>query len=157
MTQPSDSAVATTLFVAVASLVGVDLLSDVGSGVEPLHVGAEGLAAAISILGAVVFYRYHVRERAEADAWRAQAEELLQGMGSAVDRQFEVWSLSKAEAEVALLLLKGLAFKEIAAVRGTSERTNREQARGVYKKAGVAGRAELSAWFMEDFLSGGSV
>lgn len=53
---------------------------------------------------------------------------------------------------MALLLLKGLSFKEIAAVRENSERTNREQARGVYRKAGVTGRAELSAWFLEDLL-----
>ena len=153
MTVPSGNAVATSLFSVVASLVAVDLLSDVGSGVDVLHVGVEGLAAAVSIVGAAVFYRHHRQEKAESDAWRARAEELLEGMGSAVDRQFDAWSLSAAESEVALLLLKGLSFKEIAAVRGTSERTNREQARGVYKKAGVAGRAELSAWFMEDFLA----
>lgn len=153
MTGPSGNAVATSLFAFIASLVVIDLLSDVGSGVDVLHVGIEGLAAVVAILGAVVFYRHHRREKAESEAWRARAEELLQGMGSAVDRQFEAWSLSAAESEVVLLLLKGLSFKEIAAVRGTSERTNREQARGIYRKAGVAGRAELSAWFMEDFLA----
>ncbi len=38
-------------------------------------------------------------------------------------------------------------------MRSTSERTGREQARNVYRKAGVAGRAELSAWFIEDLLA----
>jgi DNA-binding NarL/FixJ family response regulator len=50
------------------------------------------------------------------------------------------------------LLLKGLSHKEIAAVRSTSERTIREQARAVYRKAGLPGRSALSAFFLEDLL-----
>jgi len=38
-----------------------------------------------------------------------------------------------------MLLLKGLSLKEIATVRGTGERTVREQARAVYRKAGLTG------------------
>jgi len=34
----------------------------------------------------------------------------------------------------------------------TSERTIRDQARAVYRKSGVAGRTELSAFFLEDLL-----
>ena len=53
----------------------------------------------------------------------------------------------------ALLLLKGLSTREVAAVRSTSERTVREQARSVYVKAGLTGRAALSAFFLEDLLA----
>jgi DNA-binding CsgD family transcriptional regulator len=69
-----------------------------------------------------------------------------------MDRQFDRWALTTAEREVALLLLKGLSHKEAASVRGTSERTVRQQSLMVYKKAGVTGRAELSAFFLEDLL-----
>jgi DNA-binding NarL/FixJ family response regulator len=48
--------------------------------------------------------------------------------------------------------LKGLSHKEIAEVRRTSERTVRQQAREVYGKAQLAGRAELSAFFLEDLF-----
>ena len=54
---------------------------------------------------------------------------------------------------MALLLLKGLSNKEIAAVRAASERTVREQARSIYSKAGLTGRAALSAFFLEDLLA----
>jgi len=121
--------------------------------VELFHVGAEAMAAVVALGGAAWFYRYHRSERAEAAAWRAQAEQLLGGLGATVDRAFDAWGLTPAEREVALLLLKGLSFKEVGAVRDTSERTSREQARGVYRKAGVAGRAELSASFFEDLLT----
>jgi DNA-binding NarL/FixJ family response regulator len=53
---------------------------------------------------------------------------------------------------VALLLLKGLSFKEIAQVRNASERTVRQQALAVYAKSGLGGRAELAAFFLEDLL-----
>jgi len=148
----SENAVAMSLFVAVVLLVLVDLLSDLWAGVEGFHLGVEGLAAVVAGVGAARFFGRYQAERRESAAWKAKANELLGGLGAAVDRQLATWALTDAEREVALLLLKGLSFKEVASVRGTSERTSREQARGVYKKAGVGGRAELSAWFFEDQL-----
>jgi len=140
------------LFSLVAGLVGADLLSDAGSGAGLQHVLAEGLGAAAALGGAGWFARRHRAELRAARDWRAQAETLLAGVGLTVREQFLAWGLSVAEREVALLLLKGLSFKEVAQVRQTGERTAREQARAVYKKAGVAGRAELAAWFIEDLL-----
>ncbi len=66
--------------------------------------------------------------------------------------QFNEWQLSPSEAEVALLLLKGLSIKEVANVRATQEKTVRKQASAIYEKSGLAGRHELSAWFFEDML-----
>ena len=71
----------------------------------------------------------------------------------AIDSQFSQWNLTDAEREVALLLLKGLSLKEIAAIRATTERTIRAQARAVYSKAGLTGRAALSAFLLEDLLA----
>ena len=90
---------------------------------------------------------------ARGETWRADARPLLNGLGEAIDAEFERWGLTEAEREVALLLLKGLSLKEIAGVRDTSERTVRVQARALYSKAGLAGRAELSAYFLEDLLA----
>jgi len=45
-----------------------------------------------------------------------------------------------------------LSHREVAAVRKVSERTARQQAQEVYRKAGLAGRSELSAFFLEDLL-----
>jgi DNA-binding CsgD family transcriptional regulator len=94
---------------------------------------------------------------AEAARWRAEAADILAGLGSAIDQQFERWSLSPAEKEVALLLLKGLSHKELAEVRSVTEATARQQARAVYRKAGLSGRNDLAAFFLEDLLlPGGS-
>jgi DNA-binding NarL/FixJ family response regulator len=90
--------------------------------------------------------------KADAARWRAETSTLLRGLGEAVSTQFDRWALTPAEQEVALLLIKGLSHKEVAQVRGTSERTVRQQALAIYKKAGVGSKAELSAFFLEDLL-----
>lgn len=91
--------------------------------------------------------------RLQGQRWRTEARSLINGLGDAIEAQFSRWNLTDAEREVALLLLKGLSLKEIAAVRATSERTIRAQARSLYAKAGLTGRASLSAFFLEDLLA----
>jgi DNA-binding CsgD family transcriptional regulator len=91
--------------------------------------------------------------RLQGQRWRAEARTILNGLGEAIDAQFSRWNLTDAEREVALLLLKGLSVKEIADIRATSERTIRAQARSLYSKAGLSGRAALSAFFLEDVLA----
>src|SRR5581483_1131973 len=78
--------------------------------------------------------------RLQGQRWRSESRTLLNGLGKAIDEQFSRWNLTEAEREVALLLLKGLSSKEVAAVRASSERTVREQARSIYAKAGLSGR-----------------
>lgn len=97
--------------------------------------------------------RLTVAERqAERDAWRAHAEQALRGLGEEVARQFDGWGLSPAERETALMLLKGFSHKRIASLAGRSERTVRQHAVAVYEKSGLAGRAELSGFFLGDLL-----
>jgi DNA-binding CsgD family transcriptional regulator len=90
--------------------------------------------------------------QAERDAWRASAQSALAGLGVAIDRQFAAWGLTPTEREVALLLLKGVGHKQIAAHTGRSERTVRQHAVSVYQKAGLGGRAELAAFFLHDLM-----
>lgn len=89
----------------------------------------------------------------QGQRWRSEARTFLNGLGEAIEMQFSRWGLTEAEREVALLLLKGLSLKEVAAVRSTNERTVRTQARALYSKAGLSGRAALSAFFLEDLLA----
>jgi DNA-binding CsgD family transcriptional regulator len=91
-------------------------------------------------------------ERAERDQWRTSARQALEGLGRAIDAQFAQWHLTPAEREIALLLLKGYGHKQIAALTGRSERTARQHAGVVYDKAGLGGRAELAAYFLQDLM-----
>lgn len=90
--------------------------------------------------------------REERDAWRESARTFLDGLGHAIDRQFDQWQLTPAEREVAMLLIKGYSHKRIAHRTDRSERTARQHAVSVYRKAGLSGRAELAAYFLEDLM-----
>ena len=160
-------------FVVIALLAALDVASDLWEGTTVGHVLAEVGVLCAGMAGAVLMGRHLVRvvrsERAardealalaerlkateaEAARWRGEARDVLQGLGAALDKQFARWSLSPAEKEVALLLLKGLSHREIAEVRSITEATARQQARAVYRKAGLTGRADLAAFFLEDLL-----
>jgi DNA-binding CsgD family transcriptional regulator len=53
------------------------------------------------------------------------------------------------------LALKGLDVAEIAEMRGAAAGTVRAQLTRIYAKAGVSGRAQFAAWFVEDLLGEG--
>ncbi len=90
--------------------------------------------------------------REERDAWRRSARAALDGLAEAMDGQFRRWGLTPAEREVALLLIKGYSHKKIASLTERSERTARQHAGAIYRKAGLSGRAELAAFFLEDLM-----
>lgn len=152
----------------LAIMVGgiVDLVLDAPNTLLSFHVMFE-IAFVLLCLGTALFLwlagsqserslqrtrqtlAQHEDELAE---WRGRAQRLLQGLGVEIDRQMRTWGLSPAEREVALLLLKGYSSKEIATHLDKSERTVRQQSSAVYKRSGLGGRAELSAFFLEDLL-----
>lgn len=155
------------LCLLVLVLITLDFLGDYRDGVSWSHLVIEGLILMISLLGIVYFGRlYHgltqskihvlthdlALAKQQAQQWREANRELVAGLAAQIQKQFECWHLTPAEAEVGMLMLKGLSHADIAQLRQASERTIRDQARAIYRKAGVAGRTELSAFFLEDLL-----
>lgn len=98
------------------------------------------------------FKKENATTSAEAKNWQNKVAQLKNGISLEIDHKMKEWNFTDAEKEVALLLLKGLSLKEIAEIRQTSERTVRHQSMAIYSKSNVQGRAELSAYFLEDFL-----
>jgi DNA-binding CsgD family transcriptional regulator len=158
--------ISTLLLGGIAIGGGVDLWMDWPTSPGAFHVAFE-VAVLVLSLGGVAFLwggwmrtrRSLTRTRAasvrvteERDAWRQRAEKLLRGLGEEIDAQLRSWNLTVAEREVALLLLKGYEHKEIAALLDRSDRTIRQHAVSVYRKSNLSGRAELSAFFLEDLL-----
>jgi len=161
------------VFALMAGLAAIDLVSDLREGTTLGHVGVEGAILLLGFAGSALAARRLIiairtaravaaearslagelaKSAREAEHWRAEARDLMRGLGQAIDQQFDRWQLSPAEKEVGLLLLKGLSHKEIAAARSVTEATARQQARAVYKKAGLPGRNDLAAFFLEDLL-----
>jgi DNA-binding CsgD family transcriptional regulator len=156
---------------AFAALLGLEIATEEG-GVSPLELVLEvvELALTVAIAGGLTLLVGSLRAqheekmalirdvaaaRAEGEGWRRQVQSHLDGLGAAIERQLQDWGLTDAEGEVALLMLKGFSHKEVGALRGTSEATVRQQARSVYQKSGMNGRAAFCAYFLEDLLPGG--
>ena len=154
------------LLLAIAGAGAVDLVLDEPATWREGHALFESGFLALCLGSAAYLARGWLRARrsvgdlqralaaheGERDAWRERARALLSGLGAAIDAQMASWQLTPTERETALLLLKGYSHRQIAELSGRSERTVRQHAVAVYRKAGLGGRAELSAFFLEDLL-----
>lgn len=161
-----DRGILLSTLLLIAAFIATDLVNDSQDGVAWWHLFAEGTAGLLALGG--VFYLLkdmirlkqdlskardrELRLKEEADQWRNQAKAYIDGLSAMIDTQLTNWSLTPAEREVAFLLLKGMSLKDVAAVRGTSEKTARVQSMSIYAKAGLTSRSELSAFFLEDLL-----
>lgn len=155
------------LYASIFVLIALDVVSDYGEGIDWGHIVVElGVlliaVAGLSLLGHAYYQSTQhtmqnlqtdlLNAQQEARRWRNENQDLLKGLGIEIQKQFSRWELTQAESEIGLLILKGFSHQEIADIRNASERTVREQARALYRKAGLAGRSELSAFFLEDLL-----
>ena len=152
------------ILVVLAS--GADIWADIGEGVRVFHLIQEAVVLLVSVL-AFIWIGYGLIDKSrELHELKQTLDEISQLpppaspeviqsrklMSEAIQTQFNDWQLSNSEQEVGLLLLKGFSLKEISALRGTTEKTIRQQASAIYKKSGLSGRHVFSAWFIEDFL-----
>lgn len=149
--------------------LGWDITDDLAHGSTWQHVAEELVIGAFAALGLGLLWarffrirRENVRMRGEVarvsadlDAYKQETSHLVQGINEKVQSQLTKWGLSPAEKDVCLLLLKGMATKDIASARQASEKTVTQQLSAVYQKSGLHGRAELLAFFLEDIFQSG--
>jgi DNA-binding NarL/FixJ family response regulator len=145
---------------------GAEIASEFADGETLASMGDDLFRLALSaIMLAVLLYEHLAQRRAlrdlrgqlnKARGHLAQLDTKLQQIASqyraVMQKQFDAWQLTASEQDVVIGLLKGLSFREIAQLRATREKTVRQQASSVYRKAGVTSRNELAAWFFEDML-----
>ncbi len=143
-----------------------DVLTDISLGVPIWHVLSESLIVIVSGIGALFLFNDISKRTSDISRLRQEliiSDDKLRNISdemknarheysAVIHSQFTQWSLTPSEQDVAMLLLKGLSFKEMSAVRNTKEKTVRQQASVIYSKANVEGRHEFAAWFLEDFM-----
>lgn len=149
-----------------ATLLSLDVVTDVRQGAVAPHVALEG-AAVVVTLGAIllawwVLRRSLARSRALAMALRrsrsdharsrADAARLLQTFGELLDARFAEMDLSPGERDVALLMLRGFSLPEIADHLPAPRPKVRRQAEAVYRKASGTGHVDLAALFLDSML-----
>lgn len=151
----------------IMTLNALDVVTDVGLGVPTWHIVEECVIVLASGLGfAYLLWDMRSRTRKMKNLSRtlSSADQQLQDIteemrrarsrySETIHQQFLDWGLTLSEQQVAMLLLKGLSFREIAMVRDTREKTVRQQASTIYSKSGLEGRHAFAAWFLEDFLA----
>jgi DNA-binding CsgD family transcriptional regulator len=130
------------------------------------HITIELVVVLISIFG-IIFLMWEVIQRqreieqlsqqltltrTHLDAVHQKVRQASRQYAEVIQEQFTHWEFTQSEKEVAMLLLKGLSFEEIAQLRATKEKTVRQQATSIYRKSELNGRYAFAAWFFEDFL-----
>ncbi len=140
-------------------LMMLDVVSDLFGWFGIKHVVIEAISMIVLFLMIVrmlyiLFASRKKMQKMQTDIryWQDQHKKVLAGLSETIAQQFNHWQLTEAQKQIALLMLKGLSFKEIAQARSTSERTVRQQATELYKKSDLSGRHEFAAFFLEDLL-----
>lgn len=151
--------VALAAFLAVQSLAAVffvgDVIGDLREDPTSIQFIFEALVTCALIMG-ILFGAFALRRTIELLRAQEAALDVARGaLSDVIDSQFTDWGLTPAERDVGLLALKGLDVAEIAEVRSAAQGTVRAQLTRIYAKAGVSGRAQFAAWFVEDLLGQG--
>lgn len=129
-----------------------DVIGDLREEPGSVHFIFEAAVTFVLVLG-IVFGVWALRRTIELLRAQDAALDVARGaLSQVIDRQFTAWALTPAERDVAFLALKGLDVAEIAGLRGAAQGTVRAQLTKIYAKAGVTGRAQFAAYFVEDLL-----
>jgi DNA-binding CsgD family transcriptional regulator len=151
--------VALSAFLVVQTLGTVffvgDVIGDLREDPGSVHFIFEAGVTAVLVLG-ILFGIWALRRTIELLRAQDAALDVARGaLSQVIDTQFSAWALTPAERDVAFLALKGLDVAEIAGLRGAAQGTVRAQLTKIYAKAGVSGRAQFAAFFVEDLLGEG--
>lgn len=160
------------IFISIFTLI--DIILDMKEGVLLNHLIHEGAIWLFCMVGAIFQFRVikwqnnelaefklkiedlnltNVKLKTEQENFQRKISHLSSEFLINIDDQFDKWEFTRAEKEIALLLIKGLAMKEIADIRQSSENTVRQQSSQIYRKSSLAGRMELGAFFLDDLLA----
>lgn len=151
--------VALAAFLVVQTLGTVffvgDVIGDLREDPASAYFIFEAGVTFVLVLG-ILFGVWALRRTIELLRAQDAALDVARGaLSQVIEGQFQAWALTPAERDVGFLALKGLDVAEIADLRGAAPGTVRAQLTRIYSKAGVSGRAQFAAHFVEDLLGEG--
>jgi DNA-binding CsgD family transcriptional regulator len=156
------------LLMIIVALLIFDIGYDLKHGANAAHLYMESICGCLGLIAIFIIWRQRIvplegklrsteKNRIaleqELERFRRSIAPYAVNFRQEVERQFTVWQLTTIERETAYLLLKGLSLKDIAELRCVSEKTVKQHNLNIYQKSGLAGRAELSAFFLHDLLA----
>jgi DNA-binding CsgD family transcriptional regulator len=108
-----------------------------------------GMIVALLFYEMDAFYRVKTEYMKE----KGRVSRLSGELHAYIDTEFNRWSLTQSEREVAWFLIRGYTFGEIAEARSTKEKTVRQQATAIYAKSETRNKGEFISLFLEDLLA----
>lgn len=118
------------------------------------HMLLESIAA-VALIAGVVFLMIELRRLLSRMSDMQTGLDIAHGqMATIIGEFFDEWNLTKAEKDVAIMILKGLDNEAIAKVRNTASGTVRAQATSIYAKSQSDGRAQFISLFVEELIAG---
>jgi DNA-binding CsgD family transcriptional regulator len=154
------------ILIMAGGLLALDVYDDLSHGSTFGHILEEAIIVSLCV-GGVLFLasrlfaskrenikinRMIEQVRGDLESYKKETMLLSQGLRSKIDGQLNKWQLTPSEKDIARLILKGLSIKEIADIRQAAEKTVSQQLSAIYSKSNLNGRAEFSAFFLEDLL-----
>lgn len=135
-----------------------DVISDYAlsnqTGLSEFDLVVEAIAAVVLIVAIWLELR-QLLDMYRANERYARSLRVASGaMDDLIQDYFRTWSLTPAEADVAIFTIKGSSIAEIAAMCGSAEGTVKTQLNAIYRKAGVSGRGQLVSLLIEDLMGG---
>lgn len=153
------SSLALVSFLLLQSLAAIFFIGDVIADLRESPLGPHMILEAVVALALATGVVLSVRQLRQTHERLQEQERTIEAargeFSQVIVRQFAVWGLTPAEQDVGFLALKGLDVAQIAELRGSAQGTVRAQMTKIYAKAGVSGRAQFAAWFVEDLLGAG--
>ena len=142
------------VLVAASAFFLYDILTDLAKGTDSsLHLLLESSIFAVTSLALLLEIRRVVGLRREIVSERGKVSRLSGELFRIMDNEFDKWRLTESEKEIAIFLIKGLSMTEIGRLRNVKEKTIRQQATQIYRKAGYSNRYELASCFIEDLMN----
>lgn len=157
-------------FLCIVLLAAFDIWFDFQHGIPFRYLIFEGLVFFLALIGFNFFLQRFLQssknQRSKLTHLQDEIDRKDQQLGSLnkkiksfkeafaedIERTFREWEFTKAESQVAGLLLKGLSIKEIATIRQANENTVRSQCTSIYRKSKLANRSQLSSYFFDDLI-----
>ncbi|KFE33621.1 helix-turn-helix transcriptional regulator [Thioclava atlantica] len=114
--------------------------------------------ASVGLIVGVITSALFVRHSRKRIAAMGRQIDVVQGnFQSHMEDLFDAWGLSSSERAVAVYAMKGFSNREIAELRGKSESTVKTQLNAVFRKSGLNTRQQLTAFLVEELMSGAAV
>lgn len=155
-------------FILGITILGfVDLFEDWRRDASAWHMLAEALVVigGIAVMGRLWLYgrmqTWRIRRieeklekrQAELRGFQSELTAVRERVRATIDNQFIKWELTPAERKIAMFMVRGYSFEQIAGLLRKSERTVRQQAQSIYSKTGFANRSEFTGFFLENLFS----